>query len=105
MRRVVLIPVLLPLALAACAGGGSQPSANAQAEAACRQRADAVYNQQNRAAIYSPQSQVNTPYSGNYTPDVTTRGLSDLFVHETMVRDCVRNTGTETDRGAGGPRP
>ena len=78
------------------------PSSQAQADAAtrraCQNRAEEAYNQQNRAEIYSPQSQVNTPYSGNYLPDVTNRGLSDLFVHDRMVSDCVRNTGTGAER-------
>ena len=26
------------------------------------------------------------------------RGLSQRYGHDNMVRDCVRNTGTETDR-------
>jgi hypothetical protein len=78
------------------------PSSQAQADAAtrraCQDRAEEAYNQQNRAEIYSPQSQVNTPYSGNYLPDVSNRGLSDLFVHDRMISDCVRNTGTGAER-------
>jgi hypothetical protein len=87
------------VALSAC---GAPPSGQAQANAAtrtaCEQRAEQAYNQQNRAEIYSPQSQVNTPFSANYTPGVSDRGLSGLFVHDRMVSDCVRNTGTGADR-------
>ena len=42
----------------------------------------------------------NSPYSANYTPGVVDRGLPQRYGHENMVRDCVRNTGTETDRTA-----
>ena len=82
-----------------------QAAADAQTRAACRQRADRIYSEQNRAAIYSPPSQVNTPQSGNYTPVVTDRGLSDLFANNRMVSDCIRNTGTgaELSQPAGSP--
>lgn len=86
--------------LSACAS--RPPSAQAQADeatrAACRQRAEATYSQTNRAQIYSPPAAVNTPFSGNYTPDVMDRGLSDLFSHDRAVSDCIRNTGTGADR-------
>lgn len=82
-----------------------QAAADAQTRVACRQRAEQIYSEQNRAAIYSPQSQVNTPQSGNYTPVVTDRGLSDLFANNQMVSDCIRNTGTgaELTQPAGSP--
>ncbi|HEY0183796.1 MAG TPA: hypothetical protein VGC09_13400 [Rhodopila sp.] len=94
---------LLALGMALLSGcDRPPPSAQAQADAAtraaCERRANQAYDLQNRDQIYSPQSQVNTPYSANYTPDVSNRGLSDLFVHDRMVSDCVRNTGTGTDR-------
>jgi hypothetical protein len=86
-------------ALSGCAGPpvSGQAEADAQTRAACRQRADQAYDQQNRAEIFSPASQVNTPFSANYVPRVN-RGLSDLFAHDQLVSDCVRNTGTGTDR-------
>ncbi|HXT81317.1 MAG TPA: hypothetical protein VN702_17260 [Acetobacteraceae bacterium] len=99
-RAFVLFPMAI-LALTACSGGAEpsgQAKADAQTQAACRQRADEIYNQQNRAAIYAPQSSFNTPFSANYTPGVTDRGLADLYEHNRLVRDCVRNTGTGTER-------
>jgi hypothetical protein len=75
-----------------------QAQADAQTRAACQQRAEQAYEQQNRAEIYSPPSPVNTPYSADYIPDSSTRGLSDLFAHDRMVSDCVRNTGTGSER-------
>ena len=92
--------LLALLALSSC--DTPPPSPQAQADAAtrkaCNQRADQAYEQQNRAEIYSPPATVNTPYSANYTPSQTDRGLSDLFAHNRMVSDCVRNTGTGSDR-------
>jgi len=103
-------PVIsLLLALAACAappppvsmgsadGSTGQTRADAATRAACREHADAVYNRQNRDTIYTISSR-DTPYSANYTPDVPSRGLPQRFVRENMVQDCIRNTGTETDR-------
>jgi hypothetical protein len=100
----VVSGLLLAGLLAGCSFGGPPPSgqarADAEAAAACRQRADAVYEQQNRGAIYSPQAGVNTPSSGAYAPGgVDDRRLSDLYSRDTMISDCVRNTGTQTDRG------
>jgi hypothetical protein len=97
MTRPAVLLLLGVLALPGCGGGGQtgQARADAATGAACRQRADQVYDQQNRAEIYSPGSQVNTPFSGNYTPGVSDRGLSEQFVHDRMVSDCVRNTGTD----------
>ncbi len=87
------------LGAVAVSGCGSRPvtgqaEADAQTRAACRARAAEVYDQQNQGAIYSAPPPVNMPYSGNYTPQVTDRGLSDLFAHDRMVNDCIRNSGT-----------
>lgn len=105
MRCLRVIAVMAVTGLSAC--NAPPPSGQAQADAAtraaCQNRAEEAYNQQNRGEIYSPQSQVNTPSSGNYVPDVTNRGLSDLFVHDRMVSDCVRNTGTGAERTVPAP--
>jgi len=93
------VPILAVL-LSACEGPPqtAQGQADADTRAACQARAEQAYDQQNRAEIYSPPPTVNTPYSANYLPSVSDRGLSDLFVHDRMVSDCVRNTGTGSDR-------
>lgn len=101
-RTTVLLPIVL--ALAACSpppAPAGQARADAATLAACREHAAAVYNRQNRDTIYTINSR-DTPFSANYTPGVMDRGLPQRFGNEMMVRDCVRNTGTETDRTAGG---
>jgi hypothetical protein len=99
MSRVIVL--LLPmLALAQCSPPPprvGQTRADAATLAACREHADAVYDRNHRDTIYTISSR-DTPYSANYTPGVMDRGLPQRFGHENMVRDCVRNTGTETDR-------
>ncbi len=101
--RMFALATLLAL-LAGCAlpgapaPGSPQAQANEQTAAACRQRADALYNIRHRDTIYAPASQVNTPFSANYQPGVPDRGLSDLYERDSMVSDCERNTGSEGDR-------
>jgi hypothetical protein len=98
--------------MSACANGpsggassGGQSLADAQTRAACRQRAEEMESQQNRAQIYSPPPQVNTPFSANYQPGQTERGLSQLFAHDKMVSDCIRNTGTQAVQTQQPPPP
>jgi hypothetical protein len=103
MNRLCLgfVSLIGAAALSACDAGPpatGQAQADAQTRAACQQRAEQAYDQQNRATIYSPPSPVNTPYSANYVPDSSDRGLSDLFAHDRMISDCIRNTGTGTER-------
>ena len=87
------------VSLSACqAPQGGQAQADAATRTACQQRANQAYDQQNRGEIFSPPANVNTPYSANVVPGQSDRGLSDLFAHDRMVSDCIRNTGTGTER-------
>lgn len=96
-----LIVMLLPLlALAQCAPAPAptpQSRADAATVAACREHANQVYDRNNRDTIYTISNQ-NSPFSANYTPGVTDRGLAQLYTQQNMISDCVRNTGTETSR-------
>src|SRR4051794_13554942 len=111
--RTILPPAALVViligatALSACTPAPQSPQARANAEtlAACRQRAEDVYRQQNRGDIYSPASSVNTPFSSNYVPGITDRGLSQIYAHDRMVSDCVRNTGTGAERSSAPKAP
>jgi hypothetical protein len=105
MSCVRVFFLLTAVAIAGC--DSPAPTGQAQADAAtasaCRQRADEVFDRQNRGQIFSPQSQVNTPFSANYAPNDGSQGLSQLFAHNRMIDDCVRNTGTETSRTGTAP--
>ena len=94
---VLLLPPLMALTHCAPPPPSGQARADAATIAACRERADAVYNRRNRDQIYTINNR-NTPYSAAYAPGVTDQGLADRYSHQNMIRDCVRNTGTETDR-------
>ena len=104
---MIRLPLLLTcmIALSGCQGSpsGGQGNADAATRAACQQRANQAYDQQNRAEIYSPPPTVNTPYTANYLPATSDRGLSDLFAHDRMINDCIRNTGTGTERSPASP--
>lgn len=99
---------LLPLAvLGACEAPPpptytGQQRADAALRSACREHADAVYDRNNRDSIYRI-STVNTPYSGQYTTNSIDAGLAQRYQRDNLIRDCVRNTGTETDRTLPGP--
>ena len=112
MNRAIipLLPALL--ALAACAappppppvsmgsagGSAEQARADTAVRTACREHADAVYDRQHRGTIYSINNR-NTPFSANYTPGMMDRDpLSQRYARDNMMQDCIRNTGTETDR-------
>jgi hypothetical protein len=103
--RIGLGSVLALVLLAGCdtgSMGGSAPPAGATAIGAgpggmdaavldaCRKRANEIYDRQNRAEIYSPQSGVNSPLSGNYVDSSLTRGLSSRFGHDQLIRECIR---------------
>ena len=104
-RTAMFLPLLAAsLALAQCAPPPApvgQTRADAAALAACRERADEVYDRTHRDTIYTISNR-DTPYSANYAPSVG-RGLSDRFGRDNMVRDCVRNSGAEDDRTATAP--
>ena len=100
LRRSVgrwLAPSLLA-ALAACTAPTPEGRLDAATRAACRARADQQYEIRHRDTIYAVPQDSNTPFSGAYAPGVPSRGLSQLYEHEMIMRDCVRNAGPESDR-------
>jgi hypothetical protein len=102
------VPCIAALALAACSSGSTTPSSYAvgpsgtagggrsdlATQQACRQRANEMYEQRNRADIYAASPSTNTPYSGNSYVGVPSRGLSGEFAYGRTVADCERNAGT-----------
>jgi hypothetical protein len=69
---------------------------------ACRAQASQLYDQTNRGDIYTI-SQTGAPYSGSYLPSVPINELANRYHNEQIVDDCVRNTGTETNRSDAPP--
>ncbi len=104
-----MAPWLVILALTACSpaepgGGAVGPSGTAAAnspdfttQAVCRQQVNQMVEEQDRPAIYAPNSTVNTPYSANSQVGVTSHGLSDQFDYDQRLAACERNAGTGPD--------
>ena len=55
------------------------------------------HNRRNRDQIYTITNR-DVPFSAGYAPGATDQGLAARYSNDKMVSDCVRNTGTETDR-------
>ena len=95
------LTALLPLAvLIGCTSPqppapGSRAAASPQTMAACRQRADEVYNRQNPNEVYSSDMFAgglkDTPYAGRDVAGISNRGLSGRYARETMLDDCLRS--------------
>ena len=79
-----------------------QARADQQARAACRQRADQVYAQQDRAAPYQADNRFS-PFSSTYVPGVTSRGLGERYAMDTLIANCVRSTGRQPAEQNAGP--
>jgi hypothetical protein len=94
---LLLLPLLAVTYCAPPPPPVGQARADAETLAACRQHADQVYNRQYRDQIYTI-TNTAVPFSAAYAPGVTDSGLAARYAHDNMVSDCVRNTGTETDR-------
>jgi hypothetical protein len=97
-HSALLLPMLF--VLVQCASPPppvGQARADAATLAACRQHADAVYDRQNRDSIYTISNR-NSPFSANDSYGDVDRGLPQRYGYESMTRDCVRNTGLETNR-------
>jgi hypothetical protein len=88
---------LLLLGLVACNGPISSTSdragASPKAMAACRQRADQVYDMQNRGDVYRSDmiagGQRDAPFGAVGNPGNVSTGLSARYARETMVDDCL----------------
>ena len=95
---------LAPLALVACTSAPPTPESLTARDtlAACRQQANTTFAIQNRGQIYglndlsAPQSSIGLTQDPN-------QGLANRYEQERMVEDCVRNTGTQTNRAGLSP--
>ncbi len=87
----------LAAGLAGCAAPpppSGEARADAARQAACRQHADQIYAEQNRAAIYLDEGaqQSYSPFSGSYIEGNTARDLPTAYRQQEMVSDCIRNS-------------
>ena len=93
------LSLLSLLALAACART-PRPMADAATIAACRERADQVYEQQNRADL-SRRDDRDTPFASSYTSGITTRGLGARFERGQRIAECTGGLASGAGSSAG----
>jgi hypothetical protein len=87
------------LVLVACSDAPPTPESITTRDtiAACRQQANTTFAMQNRDQIYS-MSDLSAPASSIGRTQDPFLGLADRYAEERMVQDCIRNTGTQTNR-------
>ena len=87
------------LAILALAGGCAQRAPVGESTAAdraeCRQRADVVFDKQNRAEVYRTDTFAgetrDAPFSTSGLPGITSRGLSGQYERANLLDDCLRD--------------
>ncbi len=88
---------LLAGSLVHCASRTPPTHRDVAALAACRQRADEVYQKQNRAELYRSDefatSSRDAPFASTGLPGITTRGLSGEYARDVLVDDCLNASG------------
>ena len=85
----------------------TQESRSAAARtAACRDRQDAVYEQQNRGEIYTDRSDMarDSMLSGSYVEGVQSRGLAAQYGRDKAFSECLRE-GTSPGTGSSASTP
>ena len=98
---------LAAAALACTLGGCEGPPRSrptAAASAACRAETDRVYAAQNRVDL-STRDTRDTPFSQNYLPGITSRGLGASFGRANLEQSCLNNAAGGTANGAGATGP
>jgi len=92
--------------LAGCARPSGPPPTAAQS-AACRQRADEVYDRQNRADLYRSDIHAggarDAMFSGTGSPGASIGALSARFARDRMVDDCLRGVAGNVASTPGAP--
>ena len=96
---LLLGPLAGVLILAACVRTPQTPI-QAATVAACRERADQIYDRQNRADL-SRRDERDTPLAASYLSGITTRGLSARFERGQRIAECTSGLAS----GAGSPGP
>jgi hypothetical protein len=95
-RYARLTCMIVALAASACALGPPGAAPETSARSACQQRADEVFQRQNRAEVYNVDTYRtdtrDAPFATSGVKGVTSAGLSQQFSHDTMVDDCLRGS-------------
>jgi hypothetical protein len=105
MKRLMFL--LSFVAVAGCTPAAPQSRASAAQEAACKTRADQIFQQQNRGAVYATDQYVSStrdsPFGGA-APTSITSSLSDRYTREKMYDNCL-NFGSAPEAPPTAPQP
>jgi hypothetical protein len=91
-------PLIAGLVLAGCAAGQSSPRGQqAVTEAACRQRAERIYQMRHPETDYREDTYTSSlrdaPFGTSGTPSLPTRGLSGAYELQQLIDECLRSSG------------
>lgn len=89
----ILSLIGVALALAACQSPPPRTPVEAATLAACRERVDQVYRQQNRVDL-SRREERDTPFASTYNSGITSRGLSARFDRGQQIAACTGSAAT-----------
>ena len=100
---------LLGALLAGCAMSGPQTHASAAQRAACAQRADSVFTEQHRGAVFASDAYVSntrdSPFSGTGLAGAPDAGLSDRYDRDRIQSACLDGIGGAPGPAAGAAKP
>ena len=111
--RSALLATLAVAGLTACAppigGTASRETASPKAMAACRQRADTVYDQQHRGAVYRADTYAGSlrdaPFAGSGPAGNPSSGLSGRYARDNILDDCLNGASGSADVTTDAPGP
>jgi hypothetical protein len=107
--RPLLLTLLLGGLLAGCAAPADGPQASAAQAAACRARADEVYDRQNRADVYRSDSYAggtrDAMFSSTGSPAASIGALSGRFARDRMLDNCLRGAANNVASTPDAPPP
>jgi hypothetical protein len=103
-RPALALAVFFALGLQACTPAPPRTQASAAAQTACRARADQVFEQQNRGAIYREDNFVSglrdTPFGSAGLGSTMPTNLADQFGRDRTMQDCLDGIGASGNSGA-----
>lgn len=109
-RPLALAALLGTALLAGCAAPpGATPTATPAQAAACRQRADEVYEHQNRADVYRSDTYASgtrdAMFSSTGSPAASIAGLPGRFARDRMLAECLRGVAGNVASTPDAPNP
>jgi hypothetical protein len=103
-RPALALVAFVSLGVQACTPATPRSQASAAAQTACRSRADQVFEQQNRGAIYREDNFVSglrdSPFGSAGLGSTIPTNLADQFGRDRTMQDCLDGIGASGNGGA-----